>query len=295
MSMNLSKPLSVLIILLSFFSCKSDENLESSLDAKPKLVVKLLVDPDQRRLGNLGTLVDVPEGHAAQSPTFNAISAHYLELAPNANTLLGAGEVLYHAPETAKGGENAIEFSKSEVVYPGEVWLEIPLENIPAGSYEWVRLSLSYQNYDIVFHYNGKPFDGTLASFVGFNQYIESFNLGDESVSVNENKKQGFWGFKSMAGVVTGQVPEGAITVPNPIFNTSPIPAGSCVVTGSFETPLKLTGNETEDIVMNLSLSINKSFEWVDNNNNGLWDVDEDAEERIVDMGVRGLVPSYIF
>ena len=44
---------------------------------------------------------------------------------------------------------------------------------------------------------------------------------------------------------------------------------------------------------MTLSLSINKSFEWVDTNGNGKWDVTTSGVESVVDMGLRGLVPSY--
>lgn len=39
-------------------------------------------------------------------------------------TALGAGEVVYHAPETTAGGANAIDFSKAKVVAPGEVFLK---------------------------------------------------------------------------------------------------------------------------------------------------------------------------
>ena len=41
------------------------------------------------------------------------MSAHYLELAPDALTPLGAGDILYHAPEVTTGGANAIDFSQS--------------------------------------------------------------------------------------------------------------------------------------------------------------------------------------
>jgi len=279
----------ILVLGLSLLSCRKEEVITE----EPKLLVKLSVDPNQERLGNFGQPVSVPDTNAAQNPVFNSISAHYLELAPTAYTALGAGEVVYHAPETTRGGDKAIDFSSSIVKAPGELWLEIPLSEINPGTYEWVRLSLSYQNYDIVFHYDNQPYVATLASFLGFNQYIESFQLGDEAVDVNANRRQGYWGINSIAGVQTGEVPEGATTVPNPIAGTSPIPPGSCVVTGSFSAPLVITGNETEDLTLNMSLSINNSFEWVDINGNDQWDVDEGSEEHIVDMGIRGLVPSY--
>lgn len=269
-------------------SCK--KKADDQLSVEPKLRVQLNVDPTQERLGNLGTPASLPDTHAAQNPAFNLLSAHYFELAPTANTLLGDGAVIYHAPETTAGGENAIDFAKSIVKKPGEVWIEVPLSEIEAGTYEWVRLSLSYQNYDITFHYQDQPYTATLASFVGFNQYITSYNLGGETVNVNENRKQGYWGFKSIGGVQTGQAPEGATTVPNPIWNTSPIPAGSCVVTGAFDSPLTITGEETEDIVLTMSLSTNQSFEWYDKNGNGKWDVDN-GDEPVMDMGLRGLKP----
>lgn len=287
------KLLIILTIFTGFFIACENANEEPNPGSSPKLLVKLSVDPNQERLGNLGEASSVPATNAGQNPNFNSISAHYLELAQTASTQLGEGEILYHAPETSKGGDEAIDFSQSILKAPGELWLEIPLSDLKPGSYEWVRLSLSYQNFDIVFHYANQAYTATLASFVGFNQFIESYELDGETVRVNANKKQGYWGFKSIGGVQTGQTPEGATTVPNPISGTSPIPAGSCVVTGNFSTPLVIKGDETEDLLLDLSLSINKSFEWVDRNGNGQWDVDEGANEHLVDMGLRGLKPSF--
>lgn len=273
------------ILALGLSSCRNSRS--------PKLIVKLVVDPTQARLGNNGLPSALPDENAGQNPQFNSLSAHYLELAPSAYTQLGEGQVLYHAPETTKGGDNAIDFRRSIVVAPNEVWLEIPLSDLEAGTYEWVRLSLSYQNYDIVFHYDGQPYNATLASFVGFNQYIRSFDIGEETVEVNENKLQGFWAFKSLAGIQTGQTPEGGTTVPNPLSSTSPIPEGSCVVTGRFSDALVISGDETEDLTLTISLSTNNSFEWVDSNGNGNWDVGQGNGESVVDMGLRGLQPSY--
>ncbi|MBQ4821895.1 hypothetical protein [Aquimarina sp. MMG016] len=283
----------VLVAIAITFLSSCSSNDDASVENKPKLIVKLAVDPNQVRLGNDGSQTDIEAGNAGQNPVFNSISAHYLELAPNASTFLGQGTILYQAPETDTGGATAIDFDQSNIVAPGETFLEIPLKDIQAGSYEWVRLSLSYQNYDVTFHFNDAPFTGTVASFVGFNTYITDYTVKNEQVTVNDNKLQGYWGFETITGVQTGQAPEGATTVPNPLFNTSPIPQGSCVVTGSFDTNLVITGEETEDIVVTLSLSINKSFEWIDTNGNDKWDVNPGTEESIVDMGLRGLVPSY--
>lgn len=275
-----------LSLLFTTLSCSEESKTEQE---SPYLIIKLDVDPNQVRLGNAGNPEDIPEGHAAQDPLFHKISSHYVEFAPSKWTQLGEGAVLYHGAEKVIDGKNVINFSEAIVAAPGETYLKIPLEKLPAGSYEWVRLSLSYQNYDVNFNYQGQSYSGTVASFVGYNTYIESYKVKNEIVEVNDSRLQGYWAFEHPYGVIDGQAPEGATTVPNPISETSAIPAGSCVVTGEFGEPLVITGEETQDVVINMSLSVNQSFEWEDTNGNGKWDVD--LEEKVVDMGLRGLVP----
>jgi hypothetical protein len=175
------------------------------------------------------------------------------------------------------------------------VFFEMPLKNFNPGTYEYVRASLLYQNYDINLLANGLDLTGRVASFVGFNTYISSYTINTQALQVNDDMLQGYWGFEtSVLGVpyvTSGQAPAGATTVPNPIFATSPIPQGSCVVTGAFTQPLVINGNETNDIVVTLSLSTNNSFEWVDSNPDGKWE--PAANEQVVDMGLRGLIPSW--
>jgi hypothetical protein len=89
----------------------------------------------------------------------------------------------------------------------------------------------------------------------------------------------------------SGDAPANATTVPNPLFATSPIPQGSCVVTGKFVNNLVISGTETKDVVVNLSLSINQSFEWSEVNFDGKYE--PAVGETVVDMGLRGLIPSY--
>ncbi len=264
----------------------------------PHLVLKFKFDSTQVRLNNFGLPAVIPPGHAALSPRFKKMSAHYVEFAPTMFTALGAGKVLYHAAETNTGGGTAIDFAQGVRVGDGETFLCRPLSQLGPGSYEWLRVSLAYQEYDIDFRYTDPiwgVFDmsGRLASFIGYRTYVTSFLLNQQNVTVNANKDQGYWAFSILdppvtTPVTTGQVPAGATTVPNPLFNTSPIPAGSCVVTGPFAEPLVVTGMETEDIVITVSLSTNKSFEWIDNGD-GLYE--PAAGDIVVDMGVRGMIP----
>jgi len=280
-----------------FVSCKKDEDTEDIptpvTPAPKKLGFSFAFDPTQPRLDSFGNPSTVSAGRAAQSPQFNGISAHYIELTPTATTLLGNGEVLYSGAQTTAGGASAIDFAQSTIVGEGELFKSFNLSAIAPGTYNYIRVSLAYQNYDVNVRYSGVDLTGTVASFIGFDTYITNYDINTQNVIVNGNRLQGYWAFETdYLGAfysTTGQAPPGATTVPNPIFATSSVPAGSCVVTGLFDPPLVITGNETADINVTLSLSTNQSFEWTEVNTDGLYE--PAAGENVVDMGVRGLVP----
>lgn len=61
------------------------------------------------------------------------------------------------------------------------------------------------------------------------------------------------------------------------------------MVTGQFENGLTISGDETEDVIVTLSFSINDSFEWTEVNVDGKYE--PGAGEQVVDMGLRGLIP----
>ncbi len=296
---------SLVIVCLSailFTSCfkSKDHGVEAFL------IFKFKFDSTQVRLNNIGQTSTIPAGNAAQSPVFNKMSAHYIELATSANTQIGQGFVLYKATESTDGGSAAIDFNKSFQAGNGDAFYSIPISDAIKGNFQWLRLSLAYQNYDVKFRldtvissvvFNG-DYTGTIASFIGFNTYLTNYAIKNQTVTVNANKVQGYWGFETnitsgsinVPVIQTGQAPAGSTTVVNPLFATSPIPAGSCVVTAQFSPGnLIITGTETKDIVVEINLSTNKSFEWKDTNGNGKWDLLKG--EQIVDMGIRGMIP----
>ncbi|RYZ22001.1 MAG: hypothetical protein EOO16_10790 [Chitinophagaceae bacterium] len=283
-------------------SCK--KNVTAEVRATITFTVRF--DSTQARLNNVGQPTSIAFGNATQSPVFNSFSAHYIELAPSAFTPLGTGTVLYQAPETNAGGATAIDVAQSTVVGPGQGFFTMPLKDLPPGEYEFLRLSVAYQNFDVKYYLDtviaGMPirqeFFGTLAGFLGFNNYIRSFTVKERAIAVNANRPQGFWGFESAVryGGLTFPVldsataPAGATTVVNPIFTSSPVPAGSCVVTAAFSPgKLVIRGDETKNITVEVSLSTNKSFEWREVVQNGLWEPTKG--ERVVDMGLRGMLP----
>ena len=281
--------IAAIVSTLALISCKKESS--TAVEAKVNFIFKF--DSTQARLNAVGQPSLIAAGHAAQSPRFNTMSAHYLELAPSATTALGGGAVLYKAPEVTTGGATAIDFSKSNFAGNNKIFVSVPVKSFAAGTYNWLRVSLAYQNYNVYMRAAGVTLDATVASFIGFNTYIGSYKVKDSTLNVNANKAQGYWAFETSTSgfgyVTSGQAPPGATTVPNPIFATSPIPAGSCVVTGQFASSLVITGNETSDINVIVSLSTNKSFEWIDVDGNGTYDPANG--DTVVDMGIRGMIP----
>ncbi|MBA3663740.1 MAG: hypothetical protein H0W61_05975 [Bacteroidetes bacterium] len=287
-------------------TCTFPDTVFTQSGTGPKLIFKFKFDSTQVRLNSFGMPSTVPSTNAAQSPIFNGMSAHYIELAPNDLTPVGGGKVLYKAEETMCGGSKAITFCKSVVSKEGDVCFAIPISSITPGSYKWLRVSLAYQNYDIKVRANNQNITGTIGSFVGFNTYVTQYKMKGAVMTPTAgggagNHAQGYWGFLTTVSGFTyksdGQAAQ--TTVVNPNFANSPIPAGSCLVTGAFEqfanpgtgAPLVITGTETNDIVITISLSTNKSFEWKEITFDGLFE--PSAGEYVVDMGLRGLIPKY--
>ncbi len=285
-------------------TCNFPDTVWTSTATGPKLIFKFKFDSTQVRLDNLGLPSTVPSTNEAQSPVFNTMSAHYIEMAQNDLTQVGQGKVLYKAEETTCGGNNAIVFCKSVVAKEGDVFFSVPISSVTPGSYKWLRVSLAYQNYDIKVRVNTNNLTGTVASFVGFNTYVTKYKMHNTvmtpTVNGAGNKLQGYWGFYTnyLSTDVKIEGQSAKTTVVNPNNANSPIPAGSCLVTGQFyntsaaaNQPLVITGTETNDIIITVSLSTNKSFEWVKQTADGLYQ--PDAGETVVDMGLRGMIPKF--
>lgn len=291
-----------LALIVGLSNCKKEnEEPAVSVPSAPKLKIDLEFDSTLPRLGNFGQSVSVAPGNAAQHPRMNGASLHYIEFAEDSLTPLTTGSLVYQGNETSLGGGRAIDFDNSIVTTNNSRFVTMDLSKLSPGSYNWLRVSLSYQNYEVDMIYNNPPLAvntpvlGTVASFVGYNNYITSLKIKDSTIQVNANKLQGFWALESsvvVGGNSYGSVSQGDssdVTVVNPINSTSPVPAGSCVVTGKLDQPLVITGNETESVTVVLAFSINNSFEWEEINADGKFE--PAIGEKVVDMGLRGLHP----
>lgn len=287
-------------------TCNLPDTVWTNTATGPKLIFKFKFDSTQVRLNNLGQpTVVATASNAAYSPVFNGMAAHYIELAANDNVAAGSGVKLYHATETTCGGTTAIVHCKSTVVKDGEIFFSTPITAAMAGTYKWLRVSLAYQNYNIkVKTTSAGIIDGTIASFVGYNTYVSKYKMKNAVMTPTTggvgNHLQGYWGFYTKVFGVDywsdGQAEQTTVVNPNP---NSPIPAGSCLVTGEFVSssaptvgaPLIITGTETSDIIITVSLSTNKSFEWKEITFDGYFQ--PEIGEKPVDMGIRGMIPKY--
>src|SRR5688572_13525901 len=140
-------------ICLSIFllaSCKKDETVDAA-----SLGFQFKFNPTQARLDNLGNPSTIPAANAAQTPVFHKMSAHYIELVPSEFTLLGAGAVVYRGLEVAASNDGltkAIDFPKAVVAAENSTFLRVPFKDIPPGTYKYIRVSVTYQNYDVRFN-----------------------------------------------------------------------------------------------------------------------------------------------
>lgn len=296
----------LVVLITPFISCKKDKTdpivEPDPTPAQVQLIIGAEFSSTLPRLGNLGLAVGVPTGNAAQSPVINSISMHYIEFAKDSLTALGAGDIVYQGIETSIGGGKAVDFDQAVLKGNNETFVSMNLSDLAPGTYNWLRVSLTYQNYDIQYRFNdsvnnivNQDLTGTLASFVGFNNYITKHTIKDSAINVNANKLQGFWAFETSIDIAgntyssTSQGDGAGVTVVNPLSATSPVPAGSCVVTGKLSTPLVITGNETANVEVILAFSINDSFEWTEVVVDGKFE--PGAGEKVADMGLRGLHP----
>lgn len=274
------------------------------------LNITFVMDDTADRLDNLGDPVSVPAGNAGQNPDFETLGIHFIGLYPDRFTPYENGLTVFSSPTTDAGGVEAIDFENELFLTETENMISVPLSELEAGTYEYFRSSLGYQKYNIVYNLGGAAEGdnwpaglsddvdvvGTVASFVGYNTYIGSYTLANETVAVNGNKAQGYFGLESngeVAGFQITDLTEGdapQTTVPNPIDATSPVPVGSCVVTGAFPMALVIPENPSEDINIQVVISINQSFEWQDGNDNAKYE--PLLGEQVVDMGTRGVFPT---
>lgn len=265
-------------------------------------------DPMQDRLDNQGNPAPLAAGHGAQSPDMENVRIQYIEFVPDANTAYKDGEQLFKANQYNFGGTYAIYFDSTLDAVPGGRFYSLNLKRLPAGTYRYVRVHVSWQHCMVQYDLNNVPGTGTLSDLsgdlactLGDASYYGMFAVGDSSLPVNAVLYPGVWKLSavlpdpSMSRIIGGQCPPGNITEVNPLYASSPVPPQTNIVTAAFDDPLVLADDETRNLNVTLTLSVNQSIEWDDSNGNGAWDVDYtgSSTEPLVDVGIRGMTLQY--
>jgi hypothetical protein len=288
-----------------------------SCKKKPEAQVHFIIkfDPLQERLNDKGVAVPIPTGRATQTPNLNQIGVECLEIAANANTPVNKGIPVFQSVLKSSGNETITDYAQLKMVKDGETIVSVPMSKLGVGKFEWVRLGVAYQNFDILFSMQEVPFAGnftdergSFAAFLSKSNYITTHTVATKSETINGNKPQGYWVFETkfpsayatLNRLFNGKIPDSTLTFVNPLHATAPLPTGSNLIVGRFDTPLSITGQENQDITVTLTLSTNKSFEWEESIlRNGKWDSNAQANtgqpsvERVVDVGFRGLKVRY--
>ena len=160
------------------------------------------------------------------------MSTHFIELVPTDLTPYKAGQAIFSGLAVATSKPNphnfttAIDFDNAVVKGEDELFHEIPLKDIAVGTYRHLRVSVSYQNYDVNYNLINLPGgvpdligeSGTIASFLGYFMHLNNVTVRDMSTSVNDDVLQGFWAFETNLSapwnnfnqLSSGQAPEGA-------------------------------------------------------------------------------------
>jgi hypothetical protein len=298
-------------LLLWLIPLVSILHLQCSKTPEYNIHFRIKFDALQDRFNSEGQITAVGAGRAAQTPLMNAIGIHSLELSTGNSIALGKGTQLMNTATSLQDGEQVIQFDNIKQVKESEIFLTVPMKELPIGRFEYLRVGVGYLNFDLLFNLMNVPFAGNfpdergaMACFLSGNTNIGSHKIFSKTESVNGIRKQGYWSFESKLNPAfsaynrqfNGQITNGTLTVVNPIHQTSPLPVGSDVITAKFDTPLSITGSETGDIYITLSFSNNRSFEWEESiSRNGKWDYNAQANtgqltvEKVVDAGLRGM------
>ncbi|MCD8528414.1 MAG: hypothetical protein LRY27_00155 [Chitinophagales bacterium] len=185
--------ISLAMVLISLSACKKDKQ-------EPMLIFKYTFDENGERLNNFGNPATIPAGNAAQTPDFQKLGIHSIELINYVVSLPTENTVLYKGETKEVNGVSGIDFSAEKIVSEGEVLVKIPIKDITPGTYNYLRNSLGYQNYKINFLYADSTLGnlnlvGNIASFVGYRTYITNFDLAGQNIDVNDMKDQGYFAF----------------------------------------------------------------------------------------------------
>lgn len=227
------------------------------------LIFKFKFDPTMPHQNSYGRDTTIGWGNAAQTPTINSIAADYIELSNTDSTKLGSGLILLQSPLFKDYRDSAIDINKLTFTKEGEAFFTIPLTAVAPGTYNNLRLSVAYQNFNVDYkldtaissfiapngvtypagNFSGM-FNGTVASFIGYNNYVDKNGIYINTKltdKINDFAPQGYWALETIIGSGSHNYPALSLTdrtyyttVVNPFHDKIAMPTPSSIITGAF-------------------------------------------------------------
>ena len=247
----------IALVALIFGACTKGTN-------ERYLILKFKFNDTLAPLNDTGGLYVMPNGNAAQTPVYNNIAANYVALSADStftNMALVYGTYLNDTTT------NFVNYKNLVKVKDGEAFVSISLASIKPGTYNWLRVSIAYQNFDIKFRldsnvasfsqngvqYPGAIFNGdyigTIAAFSAFSTFVDEngYIINEHKVpAYNQYIGNGVWALETHLGTggiyypsdylnITGRANTTSV---NPLWATrnSPTPKRSAVLTANLNS-----------------------------------------------------------
>jgi len=268
------------------FSCNKDKEIpDKSYPPSSHLVLKFKFDSLQDRLDNQGAISNVPIGFGGYSPDINLISIGLIELLTDSTTVFGNGYRIMSGNGATIANDTG--YSCCWDAFDNDFQYTATLSaNQTPNTFRWIRIYFTYENFNIKFLHQGIVYDGTVSAFLARKAFTNHFQIKDSIYNTYSVKTNGEWFLEVDTpgyGVVLHDT--ASTTAPNVLYSSLLVPSGGCIVTCLIDTPLYLGSSQTKTIT--ISMSTNKSFEWVDHSDPAFFEpFDGDT---IVDVGIRGL------
>ena len=261
---------------ISICSCKkkNEEMPAHRYGYGAEITYNIFIDSTQERLDSNANPVGTPAGHGSLSPRYN-----YLQV----------GQIfLFDSTSPGNGWStlNSLNITGSNgTITVGSHY------NGSAITFNCLRINFDFQNYEFDCAIDGNYLSVNMLSFLGSSWMQNPLFIRDSVVSHDTVESQGSW-YLEIDSVGMGVVLHGltsTLTAPNVLQNTSPLQYGGYSLTCPINPPLTFSGDQTH--TLNVSISSNHCFEWIEHSNPGSFDpLNGDT---VFDVGLRGVKVSW--
>jgi len=242
-------------------------------------------DSLQDRLDNSGMLSSIPGNHRALSPKNPGFRIGYIELLSDPSTPAGYGVRIFGTGQVSNSFDTGYPCCQG-VIDENENFSTPYLALQDPTTFNWMRIYFTYTHFDIDYKINGSPYETSVSGFLAEKSLTYYFEIRDSVYSEYSTKINGEWYLEADTPGYGVVLHGSAFTAsPNILYNTVPTPSNSCVVTCAIDPPLFFDHPDNKTIT--ISLSTNKSFEWIENSDPDFFEPFNG--DTIYDFGIRGI------